>query len=128
MKSELKLAVYNKILDYPDKSDYTIAQEMNLTRSMVYRTRISLVGAINYELARNVAGKFLTDFQMASDYFKKQISRLETSKSFEAKISEYTPSQLGTVPFMGSVSSDESFDASLNDIDDESLLMEVSSQ
>ena len=85
MQDELKREVYNIMLTYPTKSDYTIAEEFNLTRSTVYRARMSLIHSIDYELAKKVAGKFLADFQMATDYFKKQIERLE-----ELKIQEKT--------------------------------------
>jgi hypothetical protein len=67
------------MLTYPTKSDYQIAQELNLTSS-VYRARLKIITAIDYELIKKVAGKFLTEFQMASDYFKKQIERLENLK------------------------------------------------
>ncbi len=39
----------------------------------MYRIRLKLISAVGYTLAQNVAGKFLVEFQMATDYFKKQI-------------------------------------------------------
>lgn len=80
MGAELKRAIYKTILTYPAKSDYQIAREMNLSRSLVYRCRLKIIKTIDYELARNVAGKFLIEFQQASDYFKMQIERLEDLK------------------------------------------------
>jgi hypothetical protein len=52
------------MLTYPTKSDYQIAQELNLTSS-VYSARLKLITAIDYEFVKKVAGKFLTEFQMA---------------------------------------------------------------
>lgn len=81
MKAELKEQVYKEILAHPSLSDYQIAEKLNISRPTVWRTRNKLIGAIDYELAKKVAGKFLTDFQMASDYFKLQIDRLENLKT-----------------------------------------------
>lgn len=81
MRQELKDAIYTKILEFPAASDYVIADKLKgVSRSTVYRARNKLVKAIDYELAKQVAGKFLVDFQMASDYFKLQIERLEKLK------------------------------------------------
>ncbi|GEM_PF-3612110 len=96
MNGELKKVVYQTILTYPTKSDYEIAdhlneQKYNVNRSLVYRTRNKLVGAIEYTLAQKVAGKFLADFQMASDYFKLQIERLENLKSRKQTIFKKAP-------------------------------------
>ena len=73
--------VYTHILTYPTKSDYTIADELNLSRSHVWRLRKKIIGAIEYTLAQKVAGQFLLDFQMAGDYFKTQIGKLEKQKT-----------------------------------------------
>ena len=81
MKAELKELVYKEILEHPTLSDYQISAKLNVSRPMVWRIRNKLIGAIDYELAKKVAGKFLVDFQMASDYFKLQIERLETLKT-----------------------------------------------
>lgn len=83
MDDELKRQVYDAILQHPSWSDYQIAEELNLSRSMVYRTRCSIIKTLDYKLAQNAAGKFLTDFQMAADYFRKQIERLEELKKME---------------------------------------------
>lgn len=80
MINKLKETVYKHILTYPTKSDYQIAEDLAVSRSRVYQIRKQLFIAIDHELARNVAGKFLADFQMASDYFKTQIERLEELK------------------------------------------------
>ena len=81
MKAELKELIYREILEHPTLSDYQLSAKLNVSRPTVWRVRNKLIGAIDYELAKKVAGKFLTDFQMASDYFKLQIERLEKLKT-----------------------------------------------
>jgi len=68
------------MLTKPSLSDPQIAKSLGVSRGLGFRTRKSLLSTIEYELAQNVAGKFLTEFQMASDYFKLQIERLEDLK------------------------------------------------
>jgi len=80
MKNELQRVIYNEILLYPALEDHEIADNVGLTRSMVWRARQKLIGAIDFELAQRISGQFLTDYQMASDYFKKQITELEQQK------------------------------------------------
>ena len=69
------------MLNHPARSDYEIAKAMEIDRSMVYRFRHKLIGAIDYYMARDVAHHFLIEFQMALDYFKLQIERLEQKKT-----------------------------------------------
>ena len=80
MNSELKTQTYQTILDHPTWSDRQIGEHLNVSRSAVWRVRCKIISAVDYELAKKVAGKFLADFQMASDYFKTQIERLEKLK------------------------------------------------
>jgi hypothetical protein len=56
----------------------------------VWRIRCKIITAIDYELAKKVAGKFLADFQMATDYFKTQIERLENLKTREKTVHHST--------------------------------------
>lgn len=86
MKQELKVQVYKEFLERPDSTDYEIAERLNLSRSAVWRARNKVIRSIDYKLAASVAGKFLVDFQMASDYWKKQISELEDQKSKPNKV------------------------------------------
>ena len=80
MNQKLKEQVFEKVLKEPAKSDYTIAKEVGVSRSLVYTTRMKFIRTLDYELAKNVAGAFLSDFQQASDYFKLQITSLENKK------------------------------------------------
>lgn len=52
----------------------------------MYRIRLKLISAVGYTLAQNVEGKFLVEFQMTTDYFKKQIEWLEELKKEEKTI------------------------------------------
>jgi hypothetical protein len=72
--------IYNQMLTFPTKSDRAIARDLNLGHSTVSRYRKKLYVKIDYELSRQVSSKFLTHFQMASDYFMKQIENLEALK------------------------------------------------
>jgi len=81
VNSELKTQTYQLMLDHPTWSDRQIGDDLNISRSAVWRIRCKVITAIDYELAKKVAGKFLADFQMASDYFKTQIERLEKLKN-----------------------------------------------
>lgn len=81
LKEEKKLQVYRTIIEHPALSDYEVADKLKgVSRSTVNLCRKQFIEKLDYELARNVAGKFLADFQQASDYFKVQIERLENLK------------------------------------------------
>ena len=81
LKEEKKLEVYRTIVEHPALSDYEVADKLKgVSRSTVNLCRKQFIEKLDYELARNVAGKFLADFQQASDYFKIQIDRLEDLK------------------------------------------------
>lgn len=80
MNKKLKDEVYHTILQHPALSDYKIADKVGVSRGMVWNVRRKLALTLDYQLTRNVAGAFLTEFQMASDYFKIQIERLEDLK------------------------------------------------
>ena len=82
MKSkEIRRQCYEVMITKPSWSDYEIARNLNLSQTFVYKQRQKLLLTIDYELAKNIAGKFLVQFQMASDYFKLQISRLDELKT-----------------------------------------------
>lgn len=72
--------IYKAILQYPTKSDTTLGKELNLSHTTVNKYRKKLYSGLTHHLARDVAGKFFTHFQMASDYFMTQIEKLEVLK------------------------------------------------
>jgi len=72
--------IYKSILRYPTKSDVTLGKELNLSHTTVNKYRKKLYAGLNHHLAKDVAGKFFTHFQMASDYFMTQIEKLEVLK------------------------------------------------
>ena len=81
LKEEKKNQIYKTIVEHPALSDYEVARKIKgVSRSTVQRSRLKFIEKLDYELAKNVAGKFLADFQQASDYFKLQIERLENLK------------------------------------------------
>ncbi len=90
LKEEKKLEVYRTIVEHPALSDYEVADKLKgVSRSTVNLCRKQFIEKLDYELARNVAGKFLADFQQASDYFKIQIDRLENLKKEKKILHEY---------------------------------------
>jgi len=78
--------IYNLILQYPTKSDNALSKELNLDNKTVTKYRKKLYVGLDHHLARNISGKFLTHFQMASDYFMKQIEKLEELKKEQKTI------------------------------------------
>ena len=88
MKKELSEQAFIQMIKYPAKTDANIASEMGIGRSTVWRLRQKLIGKIDWELAQRIAGQFLTDYQMASDYYKLQIQELEEMKKerIESKV------------------------------------------
>ncbi len=88
MNNELKIQAYSTMLKYPAWSDEKIANDIGISRPTVWRLRKKLIGTIDWELAQRIAGQFLTDYQMASDYYKQQITELEDMKKehIESKV------------------------------------------
>lgn len=80
MKIELKELAFHQMIKFPAKSDADIASDIGIGRSTVWRIRQKLIGKIDWELAQRIAGQFLQDYQMASDYYKLQIQELEEMK------------------------------------------------
>lgn len=78
--------IYNLILQYPTKTDTQLARDLNLHRHTVSKYRKKLYLGLDHHLVKNVAGKFLTHFQMGSDYMMKQIEKLEELKKQEKTI------------------------------------------
>lgn len=72
--------IYQTILLYPSKSDYTIADEFGVSQGYVWNTRQKLIKAQDYELMRQSSSLFLSEFQTCSDRLKSYISELEELK------------------------------------------------
>lgn len=77
---QVKTDVYTYMITHPSKSDYQVADKFGISRGFVYTLRQKFVRKLDYELAQNIAGAFLTDYQHASDYFKLQTTELEEEK------------------------------------------------
>ena len=75
--------VYLERLKDPTISQKQIAFKLNLTESKVSRALKKLFASHDFKLGQMVAGKFLEEFQMASDYWKLQIKDLELLKDEE---------------------------------------------
>jgi hypothetical protein len=86
MKAELQKAVYKDVLTYPTRTNQEHADSLGVSVSTIKRAKKKLLLALDYEIARSIAGKFLADFQQASDYFKLQIERLEELKDKEKTV------------------------------------------
>lgn len=71
---------YKYLITHPSKSDQQVADEFGISRGFVYNLRQKFVRKLDYELAQNIAGAFLVDYQHASDYFKLQTTELEGEK------------------------------------------------
>lgn len=80
MKKAITKVAYTEMITYPALNDEQIARKVGLNQTTVWRLRKKLVGKIDWELAQRIAGQFLADYQMASDYFKIQITNLEEQK------------------------------------------------
>ena len=72
--------IYQTILLYPSKSDYTIADECGVSQNYVWNTRQKLTKAQDYELLRQSSSLFMSEFQTCSDRLKSYISELEELK------------------------------------------------
>lgn len=72
--------IYHLMLSSPTKSDRDIAKIVKINNKTVSAYRKKIMIRIDDHLASNVAGKFLLHFQMAMDYFKIQIERLDKLK------------------------------------------------
>jgi len=77
---QVRTDVYTFLITHPALSDYQIADKFGISRGFVYNLRQKFVRKLDYELAQNIAGAFLADYQHASDYFKLQTTELENEK------------------------------------------------
>jgi len=80
VNDEIKQSVYLEKLKNPIIQQKEIAQKLGLSEPMVSRAMKSMMGTHDYTLRQMLAGKFLEEFQMASDYWKTQITLLEELK------------------------------------------------
>ena len=80
MKDEIKQSVYLERLKDPISTQKDLAIKLGISESMVSRAMKSMMGTHDYQLRQLLAGKFLEEFQMASDYWKMQIKLLEDLK------------------------------------------------
>ena len=80
MKDEIKQSVYLERLKDPISAQKDLAIKLGISESMVSRAMKSMIGTHDYQLRQLLAGKFLEEFQMASDYWKMQIKLLEDLK------------------------------------------------
>ncbi len=71
---------YKYIITHPAKTDTEVSLKFGISRGFVYNLRQKFVRKLDYELAQNIAGAFLVDYQHASDYFKLQTTELEEEK------------------------------------------------
>ena len=78
--------IYQQILLYPSKSDYTIADEVGVSQSLVNTLKKQYTLAQDESLIKNAAGLFLIEFQECGDRLKSYISELEEYKSEEKTI------------------------------------------
>ncbi len=90
MKNEISSVAYTEMITHPALNDEQIAAKVGLAQCTVWRLRKKLVGKIDFELAQRIAGQFLSDYQMASDYFKIQITDLEEQKNKLEKLKDGT--------------------------------------
>jgi len=72
--------VYTTLITKPAWTDNKIAKEFGISRNFVFKLRHKFINTLDYSLAQNVAGAFLAEFQMSSDYFKLQITKLDEEK------------------------------------------------
>lgn len=80
VKPEIMQEVYLERLQNPLVSQKQIGVNLNLSESTVSRALKKQLGSHDFKLGQMLSGKFLEEFQMASDYWKMQISRFEELK------------------------------------------------
>jgi transcriptional regulator with XRE-family HTH domain len=80
VKDEIKQSVYLERLKDTISTQKDLAIKLGISESMVSRAMKSMMGTHDYQLRQLLAGKFLEEFQMASDYWKMQIKLLEDLK------------------------------------------------
>ena len=76
----LREDVYTTMVTKPAWSDRKIANHFNISKTFVLNLRHKFVKTLDYTLARDVASAFLAEFQLSSDYFKLQITKLDLEK------------------------------------------------
>ena len=84
MKDEIINSVYLEKLKNPIIQQKEIANKLNVSEATVSRALKILLGSNDFKLGQMLAGKFLEEFQMATDYWKMQIKSLEELKDGEA--------------------------------------------
>ena len=84
MKPEIIQQVYLEKLKDPTITQKQIADKKNLSEATVSRAFKKLMGSHDFRLGQLLTGKFLEEFQMASDYWKLQIKLLEDLKEEES--------------------------------------------
>lgn len=80
MKEAIKQSVYMERLRDPICTQKQIGERLGLPEYTVSRALKSMMGTHDRQLRQMLAGKFLEEFQMASDYWKRQITLLEELK------------------------------------------------
>ncbi len=80
MKDAIKQSVYLERLKNPIATQKELSIKLGISESMVSRAMKSMIGTHDYQLRQLLAGKFLEEFQMATDYWKLQIKQLEDLK------------------------------------------------
>ena len=76
----LREDIYKTMVTKPSFSDRKIASVFNVSQGFVSSLRHKFIRTLDYTLAKDVAGAFLAEFQMASDYMKLQITKLDAEK------------------------------------------------
>jgi len=80
VKDAIKQSVYLERLKNPIATQKELSIKLGISESMVSRAMKSMIGTHDYQLRQLLAGKFLEEFQMATDYWKLQIKQLEDLK------------------------------------------------
>lgn len=80
MNPEIKASIYKLLLNEPTLTQREIANRVGVHESEVSKAIKKTATSVDYQLAMQVAGKFLQDFQKASDFWKLQVTELEQMK------------------------------------------------
>lgn len=80
LSREKQKTIKDAILQYPTKSDRSIAKMVGISQPTVSKFRNENMVKIDSDFIDAVAGKFIQEFAAASDHWKKLIEELEVLK------------------------------------------------
>jgi len=82
--------IYLDFISKPALNDRQVGELHGVSQSYVYNVRQKFIRRLDFQLAIDVSSAFITEFQMANDAFKLQITDLEEKKVALEKLKDGT--------------------------------------